>query len=78
MSDIIVVGNRIWERCPACGKLVRHKALFGTLHVCLTDAEIAYRHQLRDAQLNAQPTQTVVQLLDMLRQPISQEREDQS
>lgn len=27
------------ERCGYCGKMVRDKPIFGTLHVCMTDEE---------------------------------------
>jgi hypothetical protein len=28
-------------RCPDCGKLVRDKPVLGSLHLCLTDQELA-------------------------------------
>lgn len=36
--------------CPRCGRGVKDKFIFGTLHVCLTDEELAYRDQLLRAQ----------------------------
>jgi hypothetical protein len=39
------VGGKLYARCQHCGSLVRVKPLFGTLHICLTDAEIAERHR---------------------------------
>ena len=37
-----VVGNQLWAKCSNCEQLVRlNKPLLGSLHFCLTDAEIA-------------------------------------
>lgn len=38
-------GDKIYGRCPSCGKLVQaNKPVFRGLHVCLTDCEKAGRH----------------------------------
>ena len=38
---MIIVGNKIYERCADCGALVRvNKFLFGALHICLSPEEI--------------------------------------
>lgn len=34
-------------RCCDCGKYVRVKPVFGTLHVCLTDDEIEARRRVQ-------------------------------
>jgi len=37
---MIIVGNKIYERCPVCGKLVQiNKFIFGSIHICLSDEE---------------------------------------
>ena len=52
---MIVAGNGVYDRCRACGQLVRlNKTLFGSLHFCLTDEELRAKRgsQLLHNQLN--------------------------
>ena len=38
----MTVGNKLYERCPDCGKIVcLNKFLFGGIHICLTPEEKA-------------------------------------
>lgn len=39
---MIVAGNKLYERCGLCGRLVcLNKFLFSSLHLCLTEEEAA-------------------------------------
>lgn len=44
------IGNRLYEICPGCGKMIcLNKFIFGDLHLCSTDEELQnpqYRQQL--------------------------------
>ena len=41
-SDLIIAGSKIYGTCIYCHSLVRlNKPIFGSLHICLTDAERA-------------------------------------
>lgn len=50
MSDklphgVFVVGTKLMGVCQVCGKLVRlDKPLFGSMHICLSDEEIASKN----------------------------------
>lgn len=40
MKGIIVAGGKVYERCSACGKIVRvNKPLVGSLHVCAPEPD---------------------------------------
>ena len=37
---MILIGNKLCERCPDCGKIVQlNKLFFGSTHICLTPEE---------------------------------------
>ena len=36
--------------CKDCGKWVKDKFIFGTLHICLTEAELAYKRRQERAR----------------------------
>lgn len=37
---MIVVGNKLYDRCPNCGNIIQlNKPIFGSMHFCLTDEE---------------------------------------
>ena len=37
---MILIGNKLYERCPDCGKIVQlNKFFFGSMHICLTPEE---------------------------------------
>lgn len=39
---MIIAGGKLYDTCRMCGQLVRlNKPIFGGLHFCLTDEEIA-------------------------------------
>lgn len=41
----IVSAGKVFERCTRCQKLVQmNKTLFGSLHTCVSDCEIAGKH----------------------------------
>ncbi len=43
---MIIVGNKIYAKCAECGTLIRiNKPLFGSMHICLSDEEIADRER---------------------------------
>ena len=46
-AGTFAVGNRLYAQCPTCGKVVRFKAVFGTLHLCLTDEEVTAQNSRR-------------------------------
>jgi hypothetical protein len=38
---MIQIGHKLYERCQYCEQVIRiNKPLFGSLHICLTQAEI--------------------------------------
>jgi ribosomal protein S14 len=38
MANLIVVGGKIYARCPECGRLVRlNKPVIGSIHYCPQD-----------------------------------------
>lgn len=41
-------------QCPDCGKMVRNKKLFGTLHICISSYE-RFARNCQIAQRNAPP-----------------------
>jgi len=44
---MIIAGNKIYERCADCGKIVcLNKWLFGTLHLCITEAEKGLKRKM--------------------------------
>lgn len=43
---MIIAGNRIYEKCSECNRLVQiNKRFFGTLHICLSPEEIARKRE---------------------------------
>jgi hypothetical protein len=47
---MIVAGNKIYDKCPVCGKLVQlNKFFFGSIHVCLTEEEIKEKKEEYDS-----------------------------
>lgn len=45
---MIIAGNKIYDKCLDCGKLVQiNKFLFGSLHVCLSEEEKRVSQQQR-------------------------------
>ena len=43
---MILIGNKLWERCPDCGKIVQlNKLFFGSMHICLTSTERKLRRE---------------------------------
>lgn len=51
---MIILGNKMYERCPDCGSIVcLNKWLFGSLHICLAPEEKARPNRYRHPSLNA-------------------------
>ena len=41
----VISGGKVFDRCVRCGKLVQlNKALFGSLHTCVSDCVLAKKH----------------------------------
>lgn len=48
---MIIAGNKIYDYCRDCGKLVRlNKPFFGDLHICLTEAELRAKRQQKNVE----------------------------
>ena len=51
---MLIAGNKIYEYCEDCEKLVQiNKMLIGSMHICLTEEEKAYKVECR-AMVKAQ------------------------
>lgn len=47
---VFVVGNQLYTQCGACGKVIRlNKPILGSLHICLTDEELAAKNRQASA-----------------------------
>jgi len=46
---MVIAGNRVYQRCADCGKLVRMTGIFAGIHLCLTDEEKRELDRFRDA-----------------------------
>ena len=45
MNKILIAGNKIYQRCSYCNKLVQlNKWLVGSVHICLTEKEIEKKY----------------------------------
>jgi hypothetical protein len=70
---MIVTNGKIYERCAVCDKLVRlNKFFFGSLHVCLSEAEKqvkAHYEQIKLRQLGMTFRNPIEKFAEGMRQP---------
>ena len=51
-SDCFVVGNKLMSVCGTCNKIIRvDKPVLGSLHICLSDEEIASRRETKQVSI---------------------------
>lgn len=39
MKNIIIIDKNVFVRCSGCGRFIKRKFLFGTLHIC-TESDV--------------------------------------
>lgn len=49
---VIAYGGKLWSRCGPCGKIVRIKPFFGSIHICVEQSGL---HEKARQQIQMTP-----------------------